>query len=57
MKSKSDNFEICLYSSWLSDDKVTIQQSEYSSYRLEIDMDKVDELIHLLLDFRFSYNK
>lgn len=54
---KSGNFEVILYSSWLSDDKVTIKQSDYSDYHLEIGMDELDELIHLLLDFRFSYNR
>lgn len=53
---KTDNFEIILYESWFSNDKLTIQQNEYNVRRLEIDVNKVDELIHLLIEFKISYN-
>ncbi len=53
---KSDNFEVILYSSWFSNDRLTIQQNDYDSYRLEIGAEKIDELIRLLIEFKLSYN-
>lgn len=54
---KSDNFEVILYQSWFSNDRLTIQQKDYDSYRLEIGAESIDELIRLLIEFRMSYSR
>lgn len=54
---KSDNFEVILYQSWFSNDRLTIQQKDYDNYRLEIGAESIDELIRLLIEFRMSYSR
>lgn len=54
---RSANFEVHLLTSWFSEDRITIQQSDYSDCKLDLTIEQFHELIHTLIDFSMTQGR